>query len=246
MKKYLATMAVTALAGAISASAFAFEIGERSAKFYNETLNTANHNFHMVVVQKIDMSEIMSADAYQQLKPAQRVRYNRFEYNETSALSAERQTTFDGYGRVVKDVNSFARGNQWYSVDYVNKTYDRLPELPGMVKSIKDLFTPYFADNMPEGGFDEFTGYDYDRRYKADKEMYFYFEKDTDVLKGYEISSNPRYNIVELSEEVDVEKAFALPPEDFRRQANEAMRAFATKLVNKTGDAGAVKSKKKK
>lgn len=246
MKKYWATLALTALAGALSANALAFEIGQRSAKFYNETLNTAEHNLHMVVVQKIDMSEILSADAYQQLKPAQRVRYNRYEYNETSALCAERQTTFDGYGRVVKDVNSFAKGNQWYSVDYVNKTYDRLPELPGMVKSVRDVFTPYFADNMPEGGFDDFTGYDYDRRYKADKEMYFYFEKDTDQLKGYEISSNPRYNIVELNENVNVEKAFALPPEDFRRQANEAMRAFATKLVNKTSNATPVKTKKKK
>lgn len=241
MKKNIATFAIALLCGAITATALAYDIGQRSLNFYENTLDTTKHNLHMVVVQKIDMSEILSGDAFKQLKPAERVRYNRFEYNETSAICAERQTTYDGYGRIVKDVNSFAKGNQWYSIDYVNKTYDRLPELPGMVRSIRELFTPYFADSMPEGGYDEFTGYDYDRRYKADKEIYFYFDKDTDTFKGYEISGNPRYNVVELSDQVNTDRAFALPPEDYRRQANEAMRAYATKLVNKTGD---IKKKK--
>jgi len=217
----------------------AYEIGERSSKLFNESFDYTKHNLHLVVVQKIDMSEILSADAFQQLKPSQRVRYNRFEYNETSALSAERQTTYDGTGRIIKDINCFAKGGNWYSIDYINETYDRLPELPGMVRNFRDSLAAYFTDSMPEGGFDEFTGYDYDRRYKSDKEIYFYFDKDTDKFRGYEISGNPRFNVMEFNDQVNVERAFALPPEDYRRQANESMRAYATKLV------GAAHPKKK-
>ena len=241
MLRYLCSTALTLLLTAACFSADAFEIGERSKKLYEEILNSSKQNLHIVLVQKIDMSEILSPDAYKQLQPSQRVRYNRYEYNETNALSAERQTTFDGAGRIVKDVNSFARGQQWYSIDYVNKTYDRLPELPGMVHNFRDQFAPYFSDTLPEGGFDDFTGYDYDRRYKTDKEIYFYFEKDTDTFKGYEISSSARFNVTELSTEVNVENAFSLPPKNFRRQANEAMRAYATKLV---GNNKATKKKK--
>ena len=238
-KKFVLPLAALMLSS-MCYSANAFEIGERSTKVFNEYLDTAKQNLHLVVVQKIDMSEVLGQEAFQALKPHQRVRYNRYEYNEKGALSAERQTTYDGAGRVVKDVNSFATGGQWYSIDYVNKTYDRLPELPGMVRSIKDLFAPYFADGMPEGGFDELTGYDFDRRYKADKEIYFYFTKGTDNFKAYAISGTPRYNIMELSNQVDETRAFALPPENFKRQANEAMRSYAAKLV------GGYNTKKKK
>lgn len=223
----------------IMATASAFENGERSAKLYEDILNTNKQDLHLVVIQKIDMSEVLNEETYQNLSPAERVRYNRYEYNETKALCAERQTTFDGNGHVIKDVNTFAIDNKWYSVDYINKTYDRLPELLGMVKNFRDNFTEYFADSMPETGFDDYTGYDFDRRYKADKEVYFYFEKDTDIFKAYEISGYARYNIMELNDKVDMAKAFALPPEDFVRQPNEAMRNYATKLI-------ANKNKKKK
>ncbi len=240
--KTFALGAATLVLSGLCLATHAFEIGERSAKLFNDVLDTSKHNLHLVVVQKIDMSEVLSPEAFQALKPYQRVRYNRYEYNETSALSAERQTTYDGAGRIVKDVNSFAKGGQWYSIDYVNKTYDRLPELPGMTRSIADQFSPYFADGMPEGGFEEITGYDFDRRYKADKEIYFYFTKGTDQFRAYTITGTPRYNILEISDQIDMEKAFALPPEDFKRQANEAMRSYAAKLVGAFNNTG----KKKK
>jgi len=242
-----AALSITTLAlCGLCLAANAFEIGERSTKLFNDILDTSKHNLHMIVVQKIDMSEVLSPEAFQALKPHQRVRYNRFEYNETSALSAERQTTFDGAGRIVKDVNSFAKGGQWYSIDYLNKTYDRLPELPGMTHSIADMFAPYFADGMPEGGFDEMTGYDFDRRYKADKEIYFYFDKGTDVFKAYSVTGAARYNIVSIDNQIDMEKAFGLPPENFKRQANEAMRSYAAKLIGGFNDKGKKEKKSKK
>lgn len=244
--KSIALSATTLILSGLCLVVNAFEIGERSTKLFNNVLDTSKHNLHMIVVQKIDMSEVLSPEAFQALKPYQRVRYNRYEYNETSALSAERQTTFDGAGRIVKDVNSFAKGGQWYSIDYVNKTFDRLPELPGMTHSIADMFAPYFADGMPEGGFDEMTGYDYDRRYKADKEIYFYFAKDTDTFKAYTVTGSPRYNIVLIDDQIDMERAFGLPPEDFKRQANEAMRSYAAKLVGGYNDKGKKEKKSRK
>ncbi|MCQ2381438.1 MAG: hypothetical protein MJ032_03735 [Acidaminococcaceae bacterium] len=230
LNKFVCTAIALCVCG-VNAISFAYETGERSKKIFEDLLNPSKHNVHIVLIQKIDMSEVLSNEAYQQLEPEERIHYNRYEYNETSALCAERQTTYDGNGRIIKDINTFAKENQWFSIDYVNKTYDRLPELLGMVKNFRETFVPYFEDSMPESGFDDYTGYDYDKRYKSDKEVYFYFEKDTDILKGYEISGYPRYNVMEFSQEVDVKRAFALPPEDYLRQPNEAMRAYATKLI---------------
>ncbi len=43
----------------------------------------------------------------------------------------------------------------------------------------------------------------------------------------------PRFDVVEVSAEVDEAKAFALPPADFKQVPDTAMRNFANKLMAK-------------
>ena len=49
----------------------------------------------------------------------------------------------------------------------------------------------------------------------------------------YETSYLPRFDVVEVSAEVDEAKAFALPPADFKQVPDTAMRNFANKLMAK-------------
>ena len=60
----------------------------------------------------------------------------------------------------------------------------------------------------------------------------FYFEK-AETWKGYETSYLLRFDVVEVSAEVDEAKAFALPPADFKQVPDTAMRNFANKLMAK-------------
>lgn len=109
-----------------------FGPGQRTIELLGGALNSDKHPVHLVVEQTIDMKEVLEPDAYAKLTAAQKVHYIRTEYNEMNGINAERSVTTDGEGKVVRDYCSFAKGGRWYFIDYVNKTYDELPALPGM------------------------------------------------------------------------------------------------------------------
>lgn len=226
---FLLTLMLTLLCATV---ALAYNPGQRTYQLLGNTLNSDNHPMHLVVVQTIDMRDILTADAYAKLPAAQKKRVNRTEYNEARGINAERITTTDGEGTVIKDTVSFVKGGYWYTIDYVNKTYDRLPELPGMSMPFAETLTSWFVAR-PEGGTDPVKGYDYDKVMKGNNSLFFYYEKGTENWKGYEVSYLPMFNVVEVSKVVDEATAFALPPADFKQVADPAMRNFANRLMQR-------------
>ncbi len=233
MKKSLLILITTCLLTFISAAAFAaFSPGQRTYRLLGDILNSDKHPVHLVVVQRLDMKEIMTEEAYSKLTEAQRIRIIRTEYNEKNGINAERSTTTDASGKVLRDQSSFVKGGYWYTIDYVNKTYDRLPELQGMSPAFAETLISWFA-NRPVMGNDPETGYDYDMVTKGDGALYFYFEKDTDNWKGYKERTLPMFSVVEYGNTVDADKAFALPPADFKQEANQNMRDFANAAFKK-------------
>ena len=61
----------------------------------------------------------------------------------------------------------------------------------------------------PQGGNDAVTGYDYDKMTKGNNSLNFYYAKDTDDWKGYEVSYLPIFKVLEVSNTVDEATAFA-------------------------------------
>lgn len=231
MRKSLLVLMLACIFTLINAvAAFAYNPGQRTIQLLGSTLNSDKQPVHLVITQKIDMAEILTPEAYNKLTPAQRVRYSRTEYNEANGINAERNTKKDGEGKIISDTTSFIKGGYWYTIDYVNKTYDRLPELPGMSMPFAETLISWFSVR-PEGGVDAVTGYDYDKMTKGSNSLYFYYEKDTANWKGYKVSYLPIFNVEEISNVVDVEAAFALPPADFKQKPNEGMRNFANRLM---------------
>ncbi len=232
MRKSLLVFILTCLLTLVCTAAWAYNPGQRTFALLGQTLNSDKHPVHLVVTQKIDMAEILTPDAYAKLSKAQKVRHSRTEYNEANGINAERNTMIDGEGKVISDTNTFVKGGYWYTIDYVNKTYDRLPELPGMSLPFAETLISWFA-NRPEAGTDTLTGQEYDKVTKGSNALYFYFEPGTENWKGYEVSYLPRFEVVEVTNTVDAEAAFALPPADFKQKPNENMRAFANKLMQR-------------
>lgn len=231
MKKTLITALITGILTLLfTAVCLAYNPGQRTFKILGEDLNSDKHAVHLVVKQKIDMADILTAEAYNKLANAQKIRHVRTEYNEMNGINSEFVTITDGDGKIISQSNTFVKGGYWYTIDYVNKTYDRLPELPGMSMPFAETLVSWFA-NRPEGGYDEVTGYDYDKVTKGDNALNFYFEKDTDKWVGYEVSYLPMFTVVEYNQTVNPEQAFALPPADFKQVPNQAMRNYANKLM---------------
>lgn len=215
-----------------TAMAFAYNPGQRTIQLLGETLNSDKHPVHLVVTQTIDMREVLTPEAYAKLPVAQQKRTNRTEYNEANGINAERITTTDGDGKVIKDTVSFVKNGYWYTIDYLNKNYDRVPELPGMSMPFAETLISWF-NVRPQGGNDVTTGYDYDKMTKGTNSLNFYFEKDTANWKGYEVSYLPIFKVLEVSNTVDEATAFALPPADFKAVANPSMRAYANRLLER-------------
>lgn len=92
-----------------TAMAFAYNPGQRTIHLLGNTLNSDKHPVHLVVTQTIDMREVLTAEAYAKLPTAQQKRTNRTEYNEANGINAERITTTDGDGKVIKDTASFVK-----------------------------------------------------------------------------------------------------------------------------------------
>lgn len=215
-----------------TAMAFAYNPGQRTIQLLGETLNSDKHPVHLVVTQTIDMREVLTAEAYAKLPTAQQKRTNRTEYNEANGINAERITTTDGDGKVIKDTVSFVKNGYWYTIDYLNKNYDRVPELPGMSMPFAETLISWF-NVRPQSGTDAATGYDYDKMTKGTNSLNFYYEKDTADWKGYEVSYLPIFKVLEVSNTVDEAAAFALPPAYFKAVANPSMRAYANRLLEK-------------
>ena len=232
MKKTLFMMILTALLTLLSTVALAYNPGQRTFQLLGQTLNSDKHPVHLVVTQTIDMREVLNAEAYAALAPEAKKRTNRTEYNEAGGINSERVTTTDGNGKVIKDSVSFVKGGYWYTIDYLHKSYDRIPELPGMSLPFAETLISWFA-NRPEGGTDPVSGMDYDKVTKGSNSLYFYFEKGTDIWKGYEVSYLPKFQVVEVSNVVNADVAFALPPADFKQVADPAMRNFANRLMER-------------
>ena len=231
MRKSLLVLMLACIFTLINAvAALAYNPGQRTIQLLGSTLNSDKQPVHLVVTQKIDMAEILTPEAYNKLTTAQKVRYSRTEYNEANGINAERNTMTDGEGKVISDTNTFIKGGYWYTIDYVNKTYDRLPELHGMSMPFAETFISWFGVR-PEAGVDVATGYDYDKMTKGSNSLYFYYEKGTTNWKGYEVSYLPMFKVDEVSNVVDAETAFALPPADFKQKPNEGMRNFANRLM---------------
>ena len=231
MRKSLLVLMLACIFTLINAvAAFAYNPGQRTIQLLGGTLNSDKHPVHLVVSQKIDMAEVLTPEAYNKLSQAQKVRYSRTEYNEANGINAERNTMMDGEGKVISDTNTFIKDGYWYTIDYVNKTYDRLPELPGMSMPFAETLISWFSVR-PEAGVDAVTGYEYDKMTKGNKSLYFYYEKGTENWKGYEVGYLPKFKVEEVSNVVNAEVAFALPPANFVQKANESMRNYANRLM---------------
>lgn len=233
MKKSVLMLILTFMFTILSTTvALAYNPGQRTFQLLGQTLNSDHHPVHLVVTQTIDMHEILTPEAYAKLPEAQKKRTNRTEYNEAQGINAERIITTDGEGKILRDSVSFVKDGYWYTIDNLNKTYDRIPELPGMSLPFAETLISWFG-NKPEAGTDVVTGYDYDKVTKGNSALFFYFEKGTNNWKGYEVSYLPRFEVVEVSNIVDEQTAFALPTSEFKQVANAAMRDYATRLMEK-------------
>lgn len=229
MRKILLTVLLLLFCSA----ACAYAPGERTVRLLGETLNSDKHPVHLVLRQTIDMRELLTQEAYEKLAEADRIRYSRTEYNEADGRCSERNTTTNGAGEVVRDVASFSRDGRWYSVDYLHRTYDDLPELPGMSVAFAGTLVSWFMQ-PPQSGHDAKLGWDYDLLRKGEDgalALYFYYAKDGDAWQGMQEKYMPMTEIAELSQEVDANAAFALPPADFARVPNERMRSYASRLM---------------
>lgn len=233
MKKFLRIFMAMCVFSLMAAVASAYNPGQRTYHVLGNILNSDKHPVHLIVQQKIDMKDILAREGYDALSPADKVRLSRTEYNEADGIYAQRITVTNLDGKIISDTASFVKDGYWYTIDYVKKTYDRLPELPGMQhKPFAESLISWFAAR-PEAGMDELTGYDYDRMTKGTQQLYFYYGKDSEVWKGYKFTALPFFEVVEIGDVVDKAAAFALPPENFVQWANPFMRARANSLSGK-------------
>ena len=224
----LLTFLMTIMCAAV---ALAYNPGQRTIKLLGQTLNSDKHPVHLVVSQTIDMRDVLTADAYNNLPTAKKKRVSRTEYNENKGIAAKRATIIDGEGKVIKDTVDFCKDGYWYAIDLLKKTYDRVPELPGMSSPFAETLIGWF-NVRPAGGNDAKTGYDYDKMTKGNNTLSFYFEKGTDTWVGYETAYLPMFKVVEVSNVVD-EAVFNLPPAEYKQVADPAMRNFANRLMER-------------
>lgn len=231
MIKSLLTFITTAILGMVCACALAFDPGERTMHLLGNTLNSHKHPVHIVVEKTIDMKNIYPKETYDALPEARKKSINRIIFDEANGIYAERSITLDGDRNVLFDSTYFCKDGLWYYIDFIDKTYDTIPEVYGASRSFRETMTGWF--NMPPVmGNDPDTGLDYDLLTKESGGTYYYFfEKDTGIWKGYGPNVNDMLKVVEVSDVVDVEKAFATPTEEYVRVPNKQMRSFSNNSV---------------
>lgn len=250
MKKTIASLMLTYMLMLVcSAVALAYEPGRRTVNLLGNMLNSDKHPVHLVLEQTLDKKGVLRDDVYNALPEAEKRVVNRAEYNEMNGIYAERTTSFDGAGNVTKDIIRFVKGGRYYMIDHKNKTYDSLPEVLGMSSSYAETFKPFFIhnpnlpelnrrngrpqiDTKPKMGFDEETGLDYDLLTSdGGVRLMVMFEKDSDKWVGIKRKGWPVQKAIEISEEVNPEVAFALPPADYKQAPDQLMRNYANRAV---------------
>ena len=249
MKKTIGTLLVASILTLVCTTALAFEPGRRTVKLLGDTLNSDKHPVHLVLEQTLDKKGVLKDEVYNALPEAEKRITNRAEYNEYKGVYAERNTSFDGEGKVIKDVIRFVKGGRYYMIDHKNKACDSLPEILGMSASYAETFKPFFIhnpllnqqrkaagkaplDTAPKMGFDEETGCDYDLlTTDGGVKLMVLFKKDTDEFVGIKRRGWPMQKAIEISQEVDVETAFALPPADYKHVPDQLMRNYANRTV---------------
>lgn len=250
MKKTIFSLLLVGLLTMVwSAVSFAFEPGRRTVHLLGNTLNSDKHAVHLVLEQTMDKKGLLKDDVYNALPEAEKRVVNRAIYNEYKGVYAERNISYDGEGKVIKDVVRFVKGGRYYMIDHKNKTYDTLPEILGMSASYAETFKPYFIhnpliaqkqkasgqrviDTTPKMGFDEEMGCDYDLlTTDGGVTIKVLFEKDTENWIGVKRRGLPIYKAIEVSEEVDPEVAFAMPPSDYKYAPDPLMRNYANRTV---------------
>ena len=224
----LLTFLMTIMCAAV---ALAYNPGQRTIKLLGQTLNSDKHPVHLVVSQTIDMRDVLTADAYNNLPTAKKKRVSRTEYNENKGIAAKRATIIDGEGKVIKDTVDFCKDGYWYAIDLLKKTYDRVPELQGMSSPFAETLIGWF-NVRPAGGNDAKTGYDYDKMTKGGNTLSFFYEKDTEDWVGYQTAYLPFVKVEEYSNVAD-ESYFALPTAEYKQVADPAMRARAQSIADK-------------
>lgn len=225
MKK-LATLFLAGAMTLMASVAMAYEPGQRAYHVLGSMLNSDYHPVHLVVEQKIDKKGLVDPQKYKSMSEAERIVINRTEYNEIDGMLSERNIKMDGAGKVTQDIVRFIKDGRWYSVDHVYKTYDNIPAIRDGMRPFAENFVGWFGKS-PEGGIDEATGLDFDRVVMGVRTLTFYFEKDSLKWVGYEISSLPGFKVIELSEQVNVDKAFAMPGEGYKKYPDMVMRKTA-------------------
>lgn len=250
MKKTLVSlMLVGILTLVCSAAALAFEPGRRTVTLLGNTLNSDKHPVHLVLEYTMDKKTVLKQEAYDALPEAEKRITNRAEYNEMNGVYAERNVSYDGVGNVIKDVVRFVKGGRYYMIDHKNKTFDSLPEVLGMSAAYAETYKPFFIhnpnmamlnrqnnrpqiDTRPQMGFDEETGLDYDLlTTDGGVKLMIMFEKDSDKWVGVKRKGWPVQKAIEVSDQVDPEVAFALPPADYTHAPDQLMRNYANRTV---------------
>ena len=230
MRKSLFTAISTLALSMACACALAYNPGERTMHLLGQTLNSTKHPVHLVLEKTMDMKDVYKKEAYDALPEAGKKRTNRAIFDEANGIYAERNTTLDGEGKVISDYTYFVKNRRWYFIDFVNKTYDDIPEVLGVSKSFTDMMTGWF-NVQPMMGNDPNSGLDFDRLSKANGGLlYFFYEKDSDVWKGYGRNANDMFKVLELSDVVNKETAFATPPAEYSRVPNAQMRNYSNRL----------------
>lgn len=230
MRKSLFTAIATLVMSMVCVCALAYNPGERTKHLLGHTLNSHKHPVHIVIEKTIDVKSLYKPEVYESLPEAAKKRTNRAIFDEANGIYAERSVTLDGEGKVVADYTYFCKGGRWYYINFLEKSYDSIPEVYGVAQSFTDTMTGWF--NMtPVMGNDPKTGLDFDRLMKENGgSLYYFFDKDTDVWRGYGRSAADMFKVVEVSDVVDTETAFATPPEDYTRVPNAQMRNYSNKI----------------
>lgn len=250
MKKTIVSLLLASFLTLVcTTAAFAYEPGRRTVQLLGNTLNSDKHAVHIVLEQILDKKGVLKEDVYNALPEAEKRIVNRAEYNEYKGVYAERNTSYDGAGNVIKDVVRFVKGGRYYMIDHKNKACDSLPEILGMSASYAETFKPFFIhnpllaqqmkaagktplDTKPQMGFDEESGCDYDLlTTDSGMRLMVLFEKDSDKWVGIKRRGWPIQKAIEVSEEVDPEVAFALPPADYKHVPDQLMRNYANRTV---------------
>lgn len=233
MKKQFILLGLSCLLSlALTAVAWAYNPGQRTYNLLGNQLNCSRQPVHVELEQQVDLAKIMKPEAYALLEANKKSLTNSTIYNEQSPeLYGQRLLTRDGQGKLVKDINYVVREGQLYVIDNIKKSYDRLPNVPGLAQSFAQGLVPWFNEK-PEAGVAEELGADYDLFTLGKRSLKVYFQAGTDTWLGYQLGNLAPQQVKAYDQQVEAD-ALALPPADYQQVPNTYLREQAQKLVAK-------------